>query len=857
MARKRLTEEEKQARAAAAAAKKEAEREEAERLHKRKTIRDEIWAILILALGVFLALSIFTNTTGQVGRVTEAFLGGLLGKVVYVLPFFLVVFGVLIFARRTAYLTWRTLVCSMAFFLLLTCLFARYTDPLKSMIEAKNLTTVTFAQLKEVYLQGTDGGGWIGVLLANILLKALGTTGLWIVTLVGMLISLVFLMDTPVSALFDNMRIKRAARKKVKEEQAAVQDTPAETPPIEGEKTEDIPAVQPPAAAEASEAKKTYTENTIAPLDLTPLSLIDDAKYQSAEKAESAEELIEEIPELPTGPFNSDKYSENQKKILEYMGDDTLFGNTEKPQTRGLSGADGKIGAADVAGVKNGVISDIEKSKLAKSPLKYKFPPLEFLKKGSARSSGKDLNLNEMKKTLEKTLQSFGVDARVIDVTKGPAVTRFEVQPAPGVKVSSISKLHDDLALNLMAKSLRIEAPIPGKAAVGIEVSNPNVSIVTLREVLESREFRQAESKITVAVGKSISGEPIVCDIKDMPHLLIAGSTGSGKSVCINSMLISLLYKSTPEEVRLILVDPKVVELSGYNGIPHLLIPVVTEPAKASAALGWAVSEMNERYVKFAEEGVRDLAGYNDYVRANGEPDKFMPQIVIVIDELHDLMLSARNTVEDNIARLAAKARAAGMHLIVATQRPSVDVITGVIKNNIPSRIAFAVGNAMDSRTILDEGGAENLLGKGDMLYAPQSFSKPLRVQGCFISDSEVSAVIDFVKTSNAAAEYSDTVQDIIAKATAPISERQNSDEEEEELKQAIEYVVRAQECSVSMLQRRFRIGYNRAARLVEAMEERGIIGPADGARKRKVNLSLEEWMASDPANTEIPEEIN
>ncbi|MBR3395327.1 MAG: DNA translocase FtsK, partial [Firmicutes bacterium] len=479
---------------------------------------------------------------------------------------------------------------------------------------------------------------------------------------------------------------------------------------------------------------------------------------------------------------------------------------------------------------------------------------------------------------------SFGVSATVENMIKGPTVTRFEVKPAPGVKISRIVSLQDDLALNLRAKSLRIEAPIPGKAAVGIEISNDKSSPVLLREVLESKEFQNAKSKISVGLGKNVGGDCIVADLKKMPHLLIAGTTGSGKSVCQNSMILSMLYKATPDEVKLILIDPKSVELSGYKGIPHLLIPVVTKPDKASAALGWAVGEMEERYNKFMEESVRDLESYNETVRANGEDYKVMPQIVIIIDELADLIMTAQNSVEDSICRLAQKARAAGIHMVIATQRPSTDILTGVIKANVPSRIALSVSNGIDSRVILDMTGAEKLLGHGDMLYYPQGMAKPERVQGCWVSDEEIKAVIDYLveqdkalKAAKEAAEegtegepnaFQYNSEDILkamersasASGNGSGSKDDPGSEEDDLLADAIECVVRAEQASVSMLQRRFRIGYNRAARLIDMMEERGIVGPADGSRPRKVLLSVEQFeqleSESAPEDDGVPEEI-
>ena len=434
-------------------------------------------------------------------------------------------------------------------------------------------------------------------------------------------------------------------------------------------------------------------------------------------------------------------------------------------------------------------------------------------------------------------------------MTQGPTVTRYEIQPSVGVKVSSIVRLADDIALNLEAKSIRIEAPIPGKAAVGIEVENDSVTMVRLREIIDSDAFKKSKSKITFAVGKDISGNAIVADLKSMPHLLIAGSTGSGKSVCINSIITSFIYKANPDEVKLILIDPKVVELGNYNGIPHLMIPVVTDPTKAAAALNWAVAEMTDRYKKFAEEGVRDLESYNEFVRANAEPDKVMPQVVIIIDELADLMMAAPSQIEESICRLAQMARAAGMHLIVATQRPSVDVITGVIKANIPSRIAFAVSSQVDSRTILDMQGAEKLVGKGDMLFNPMGMGKPIRVQGTFVSDGEVHKVIAFVKEQVAQGQpaYNEDVLTRIEHSNV----QDSAEDTDDLLPDAIELVVRSGQASVSMLQRRFRIGYNRAARIVDMMEARGIVGPQDGSRPRQVLLTEEEFENMDKETEE------
>jgi len=463
----------------------------------------------------------------------------------------------------------------------------------------------------------------------------------------------------------------------------------------------------------------------------------------------------------------------------------------------------------------------------------YEHPVPELLHKNLSsigkNSDKKDL-LNSANK-LQETLESFGVEAKVIQVTKGPSVTRFELQPHVGVKVSKIVNLADDIALNLAASGVRIEAPIPGKAAVGIEVPNKDLSAVFLREVIESEEFTLAKKNLAFALGKDIAGNCVVGDLSKMPHLLIAGATGSGKSVCINTLLISLLYKYTPQEVKLLLIDPKVVELNIYNGIPHLLIPVVTEPKKAAGALNWAVNEMTRRYKLFADNNVRNIEGYNDFVE-KGIIEEKLPWIVIIIDELADLMMVCPNDVEEYIGRLAQMARAAGMHLVIATQRPSVDVITGVIKANIPSRISFAVSSQIDSRTILDSSGAEKLLGKGDMLYYPVGESKPLRIQGAFVSEEEVETVVEFIRNGLKELEYKKEIMDEIENS---VSKSKGGEDCDELIDEAIKIVLEEGQASTSLLQRRLKIGYNRAARIIDEMEAEGIISGRNGSKPRQV----------------------
>lgn len=480
----------------------------------------------------------------------------------------------------------------------------------------------------------------------------------------------------------------------------------------------------------------------------------------------------------------------------------------------------------------------------------YLLPPIDCLNMPKeSNASNLEAELKQTAQKLEDTLSSFGVETRTVGICSGPSVTRYEIQPAAGVKISKITNLADDIALNLAASGVRIEAPIPNKAAVGIEVPNKNRRMVTMREVIDQPQYRNAKSKLTVALGKDITGEFVYSDLVKMPHLLIAGTTGSGKSVCLNSMIVSILYNATPEEVKLLMIDPKQVEFTVYNGIPHLLVPVVSDPRKASGALAWAVTEMLTRYKTFSENSVRDISGYNSICESQGK--KKMPQIVIFIDELSDLMMAAPNEVEDSICRLAQMARAAGMHLVIATQRPSVDVITGIIKANIPSRISLSVSSQVDSRTIIDSVGAEKLLGNGDMLYYPVGIPKPIRVQGCFLSDKEVENVVTHIK-NQAQSVYDDDVMKEIDKNAAntgakkkdvSASEGDGGDGPADEmLPKAIEAVIEAQSASTTLLQRKLKLGYARAARIVDELEERGIIGPYEGAKPRKVLITKQQW---------------
>ncbi|MBR0130326.1 MAG: DNA translocase FtsK 4TM domain-containing protein, partial [Firmicutes bacterium] len=796
------------------------EAQKKEELRKKKKRHDDIVAIVIIVAGVFLLLSLL-GYTGIIGSFLSKVLFGLFGRfIAWVVPSFFILYGILVFARKTSFLTITTAIIIVLMFILASTLaaipfVANYEGHLAD--EARGFA---FLDMADFFKNGKYGGGMLGTPIAYGLINLVGKVGLYLIGGAGILIAVLFIFDTPISEQLDNLKIKMQARKALRAEMAEqAEEAQVEFDLENAEKIRNQVQVQETVRAEAltekQRARAEAKSNAFAVAAMETMEADYQAKQRSKsmglsdadnasptpketaeaqrlkEEAEAAAKLEAErkaaaeeakknadkngMPVLDVfgsaarpqaseltkedigiRPGDDDYYADNQKKILDYVNDDSLF-RTDKKSGTGLNGdvrqpeeinelseakevkeaskpepekpkkAESSVHAAKAAAAEATAAAalTLENEKNA-DPNAYTYPPIELLKKPAiVKNSGKEDPSSSQATVLEEALASFGVKASVVNVTKGPAVTRYEVQPASGVKVSSIVRLQDDIALNLRAKSLRIEAPIPGKAAIGIEVSNDEINTVLLREVLESKAFRDAGSKISMGLGRSISGEPVVADLKKMPHMLIAGATGSGKSVCINSIIISLLYKSSPEEVKLILVDPKVVELSNYNGIPHLMIPVVTDPNKAAAALNWAVAEMNDRYNKFSQEGVRDLQSYNDLMRANSDTDKVMPQVVIIVDELADLMMSAQNSVEDSICRLAQKARAAGMHLILATQRPSVDVITGVIKANIPSRIAFAVSSHIDSRTILDEAGAEKLLGRGDMLYAPQGVSKP------------------------------------------------------------------------------------------------------------------------------------
>ena len=791
----------------------------------------EVWGFVLIAVGIFIFAALVFDAGGIVGENMALLFKGCFGILALTLPFFILMSGIILIIKKTRNFATKTIVLLFAIFLLFSLLNSgRFVDANNT-----KYSLIDYYELSKTY----DSGGLIPMAISGFIVSILGKVGLYIFGIVGIIISVLLLRNKPLSSSFGNIENKISTKKAEQREKKEAERIRAEELRKEKEREEKL--------------RQEILRN----------------KAMEAEAFLNSGELIDYRYDFESGKNSDLSYLSNSGRTLKYTSDADIFGSdsekiddsktenrqdvlrfdhidknegTQEKFPGNSNDNDIKKPEKTISNkeAKEAFLSEDELNK-TKPSTRYKLPPLNLLVPPEPENKVDTRQLRFMAAHLEDTLSSFNVDAKVINVTQGPAITRYEIQPNVGVKVSKIVSLADDIALNLRAKSIRIEAPIPGKAAVGIEVENGSIHMVRVSELISSKAFKSAKSKIAFGVGKDISGNPIVSDIKSMPHLLIAGSTGSGKSVCINSMIASILYKAKPDEVKLILVDPKVVELGNYNGIPHLLIPVVTEPAKAAAALNWAVVEMNERYNKFAKLGVRDLESYNEKMIHQGSKDDKLPQIVIIVDELADLMMAAPSQVEESICRLAQKARAAGMHIVVATQRPSVDVITGLIKANIPSRIAFAVSSQFDSRTILDMSGAEKLVGNGDMLYNPMGIKKPKRVQGCFISDQEVNNIIEYVKSQVEEVEYSgDVIKTIENDNLSP--KQSKGDEDDELMSEAIECVINAGQASVSMLQRRFRIGYNRAARIVDAMEERGIVGPQDGSKPRQVLLTEDEF---------------
>ena len=811
-------------------------------------ILDKIWGIIFLAVGIFLVITTQLNTTGTFGNAIHSLVFGLFGLMAYALPYYFIALALCLFLRKMQHINGRTTFFSFLIFVMLCILNSyRYLD--------ETNIQLSISAIGDFFDGGIQlrNGGVFGMWLGGLIVKLLGKPGLIIFAVAVIAISVLLVADTPISKYLGKKREQREEKTILREMLNEKREAQAKTVPEESgvpiiTPSHSVPQVKDPLAFPMEEGARQNFMQNLEGADFGESIVTNTGFGLDGGNASGAG--------LGLGLSGGFASPENAAAAPNPFMDDFMSVDSVTTEPMGLNAEPEKVSALSTpAATEN--IKEIRKENtptaldntemalqaeenLAKKipATSYVFPPVDLMKKPRAKQMQmNEHQLQQKAALLENTLQNFHVDARVLNVTQGSSVTRYEVQPAVGVKVSSITKLADDIALNLRAKSIRIEAPIPGKAAVGIEVENEKPDMVSIRELIDSKEFRNASSKISFAVGKDISGRNVIANLKEMPHLLIAGATGSGKSVCINTIITSLLYKASPDEVKLILIDPKVVELGNYNGIPHLLVPVVTDSKKAAAALNWAVNEMTQRYKFFAEESVKDLDSYNELMRANQEPDKVLPKIVIIIDELADLMMVAPSQVEESICRLAQLARAAGMHLIVATQRPSVDVVTGLIKANIPSRIAFSVSSQVDSRTILDVGGAEKLLGKGDMLYSPVGENKPLRIQGPYISDSETARIIDFVKKQGESTYDESVVQ------TIETPEKSQYGEVSDELTEdAIAFILKQKKASVSMLQRRFRIGYNRAASIIDEIEARGIISPADGSKPRQVLYTEEEY---------------
>lgn len=743
--------------------------------------KSEIFGLFLMVIGIIFFISIFSDKMGIIGRLVYKFLSVLLGSANYIFPLLLIFWGILYNITATKLYTKRYIICSLIIYFSILILL----DASKEL----DLTLVDRINRSIEYMSIARSGGIIGAILGFFSYKLLGSLGTYIFVGIIILVNLYIMLRTNIDQIimaYEDLsdyledRKKILAEKKIKKEK---------------DKSNKV---------EEKELKKSQKEDK-------KLKILDNFKIKK-------DNLLED-----------NKTKENKDFIIKEYKTTNIINNQENNSNIQESSSE-ELTEKDKEEFKN-----IDQELPDET---YIYPDISLLNINESNNTMSNQEIIKNGKIIEKTLDNFNMDCQITSINKGPVITCYELKPAPGIKLSRIVSLSDNISMALGSSDIRIEAPIPGKTVVGIEVANKFKDSVGLREILESSEFVNSKSDVPLTLGKDVEGNIIVESISDMPHLLIAGATGSGKSVCINTIITNILYKSSPNDVRLMLIDPKVVELSVYNGIPHLLIPVVTNPKKAGYALNWAVDEMERRYKLFAEAQVRDIKGYNKKKIKEGKISEKIPKIVIIVDELADLMMVSSNEIEDYIARLAQMARACGMHLILATQRPSVDVITGTIKANIPSRIAFAVSSAVDSRTILDMSGAEKLLGRGDMLFYPSSYSKPKRIQGAFISDEEVERLVDFVKLNNENSEINK--QSLIA---SQINNKEKDDNLDLDplFADAINYVLGDEQASISYLQRKLKVGYSRAARIVDQMEELGIIGPHEGSKPRKLLKTKEE----------------
>lgn len=743
----------------------------------------EIMGLFLIVIGIVFFICLYSQRMGIVGSLIYKLFSVLSGSANFLIPLLLIFWGILFNIQATKIHMSRYISFSLV---ILLCILV-FLDGSKEM----DMTLIERIIKSTEYMDITRSGGIIGAIFGFFSYKLLGSLGTYIILSLVIIASIYFMIRPNIEHIimaFEDLGEYFEDKKLAREEKRSEKKL----------------------KLEEKEKKKELKES----------------KKKEIKKVEEKElDNIEDLSEsLVIKDYSEDSIPENKDFENISDTDDIEITNDSAIETQD-----------DEEEVIDTIKDDIEHKK--EEEFIYTYPDTALLDRIPSKGNFSKDEVLEKGKIIENTMKNFGIDSKVVAINRGPVITSYELKPAPGIKLSRIVGLSDNIAMALASSDLRIEAPIPGKTVVGIEVPNKDKDSVALKELIESQEFKNSKSDIPLTLGKDVEGNILISGMEDMPHLLIAGATGSGKSVCINSIITSVIYKSSPKDVKLMLIDPKVVELSVYNGIPHLLIDVVTNPKKAAFALNWAVDEMEKRYEAFAENHVRDLKGYNKKMMAEGKEDEKFPKILIIVDELADLMMVASKEIEEYIARLAQKARAAGMHLILATQRPSVDVITGTIKANVPSRIAFAVASSVDSRTILDMGGAEKLLGKGDMLFYPSKYPKPKRIQGAFISDGEVERLVDFVRSNN---EIKNTVESKIERAIE--DKKVNIDNEKDPLfKEAVELVVNDEQASISYIQRKLKVGYSRAGRIVDQMEEMGIIGPHEGSKPRKLLKTKEE----------------
>lgn len=845
------------------------------RTNEERLISNEVLLILTLAVGALLFLCNF-GIIGPVGDAISNVMFGIFGFLAYIAPVFIflaVAFGI---SNQGNFRAAMKLTASIILFFTLGMLIEIITGNLREMTEYSIKAFYEFSS------QNKSGGGVIAGSIAYGIYQLLDLVGTILVLIVLMIICFVLITGKSVvkSVSESSQKVYHTARDDAayRREQADIRRKEMQAKREEQLKQRENARNTKTAEETGREAEKILRMNKKVSGVMLNTTITDEVSGKQL-RDDMHEITLKDIPDKPeriddpsdfdsvpamesirihTEADNRMSYQEIEEPALQRLDESqqqiTIRGavDAQEPQEMKPSRPSARLQkTTQTETAAPSIEKEIQKKAQENTNKKYVLPPVSLLKPGTGNGNGSSAaQLKETAMHLQNTLKTFGVNVTVTDISQGPSVTRYELQPEPGVKVSRIVNLADDIKLNLAAADIRIEAPIPGKSAVGIEVPNKENSAVAFRDLIESKEYKNFNSNIAFAVGKDIGGQVVVSDIAKMPHMLIAGATGSGKSVCINTIIMSILYKAHPDDVKLIMVDPKVVELSVYNGIPHLMIPVVTDPKKAAGALNWGVAEMTDRYKKFADMNVRDLKGYNKQVEAlqakgEGQDLKKMPQIVIIVDELADLMMVAAHEVEESICRLAQLARAAGIHLIIATQRPSVDVITGLIKANMPSRVAFAVSSGVDSRTILDMNGAEKLLGKGDMLFYPQGYTKPARIQGAFISDSEVADVVDYLKNQAIGNVYDADIEEKIktmGSSSAGGGQAAGGSELDSYFVEAGKFIIEKDKASIGMLQRVFKIGFNRAARIMDQLCEAGVVGEEEGTKPRKVLMSMEQF---------------